>query len=302
MSTQARHVLITGCSSGFGELTAKTLASRGHCVFAGIRDCSSTNAARAQALRAWADSQRTALHVVEIDVTDQDSVDAAVAFILGAGPGLDAVVNNAGRGAVGPIEAFGQAQVEALFDLNLFGALRVDRAVLPSMRRRRSGLLVHVSSTIGRVLPAVGGLYAATKWALEGLAESLRYEVAAFGIDVAIVEPGAFPSPAMSKAMVAQHAGIGQVYADAAASVNPPMDQAPPADYRRPDPQDVADAITRLVEAPPGSRPLRTVVGPIFTEGVAEFNAAYDAASRRLAAALRRPDQAITWGRRGTGA
>jgi NAD(P)-dependent dehydrogenase (short-subunit alcohol dehydrogenase family) len=188
--------------------------------------------------------------VVDIDVTDEGSVQAAIAAVLASSGGVDAVVNNAGRGAIGALEAFSQAQVEALFDLNVFGALRVNRAVLPSMRARNSGLLVHVSSAIGRVMPKVGGLYATTKWALEGLAESLHYEVAAFGIDVAIVEPGAFPSPAMSKAMVADNAAVGQAYAAAAAAVNPPMDQPPPADY----------------------------------------NAAYEAASRRLAAALRRPD------------
>jgi NAD(P)-dependent dehydrogenase (short-subunit alcohol dehydrogenase family) len=293
-----RTALITGCSSGFGSLTARTLAAAGHHVFAGMRDVSGRNAGHARQLQDWAASLGLRLDVVDIDVTSSPSVESAVKGVLDRTERVDVLVNNAGRGAVGPLEAFTESQVEALFDLNVFGPMRVNRAVLPSMRRQRSGLIVHVSSTIGRVLPGVGGLYAATKWALEGLAESLRYEVHAFGIEAAILEPGAFPSPAMSKAMAAAREDIAREYAAASARVDPPMDQVPTDDYRLPDPQDVAAAVKHLIDLPAGERPLRTVVGPIFTEGVVEYNAAYELASRRLAEALRRPDQAITWGRR----
>ncbi len=300
MTMRPDTILITGCSSGFGALMARTLAAAGHRVFAGMREVTAKNAEHARALRAWGVQRGAAIDVLDMDVTSAESVNRAVATMLDSAGRIDVAVNNAGRGAVGPMEAFSQAQIDALFDLNVFGPMRVNRAVLPAMRRQRSGLIVHVSSTIGRVMPGVGGLYASTKWALEGVAESLRYEVKAFGVDVVILEPGAFPSPVMSKVMVAEHVAIGEAYAAAAASVNPPMDQPTPADHRLPDPQDVANAVKRLVELPMGQRPLRTVVGPIFTEGVAEYNDAYERASRRLTEALRRPDQAITWGVRGT--
>jgi NAD(P)-dependent dehydrogenase (short-subunit alcohol dehydrogenase family) len=131
------------------------------------------------------------------------------------------------------------------------------------------------------------------------VAESLRYEVQAFGIDVVILEPGAFPTPVMSKVLVAEDAAIVDAYAAAAATVNPPMDQAAPAAHQLPDPQDIATAVKHLIDLPAGRRPLRSVIGPIFTEGVAEYNEAYEVASRRLTAALQRPDQAITWGVKG---
>jgi NAD(P)-dependent dehydrogenase (short-subunit alcohol dehydrogenase family) len=297
VTRRSQVILITGCSSGFGRLTARTLAADGHQVFAGMRDLAGRNAEHARRLLDWSTSLGLRLDVVDIDVTSVPSVEAAVSAVLDRAERIDVVVNNAGRGAVGPLEAFTDAQVEELFNLNVFGPLRVNRAVLPSMRRHRSGLILHVSSTIGRVLPAVGGLYAATKWALEGLAESLRYEVQAFGIEAVILEPGAFPSPAMSKAMPAAREDIAREYTVASARVDPPMDQDPPADYRPPDPQEVADAVKHLIDLPAGQRPLRTVVGRLFSEGVVEYNAAYELASRRLAEALRRPDQAITWGR-----
>ena len=281
-------VFITGCSSGFGALMSRTLAAAGHHVFAGMRQVASKNAEPARTLRSWADERGARLDVVEIDVTDPASVEAAVATVLDTAGRLDVAVNNAGRAARGPMEAFSEAQVQALFDLNVFGPMRVNKAVLPAMRAQRSGLIVHVSSTIGRVMPGFGSIYAATKWALEGVAESLRYEVQAFGIDVVILEPGVFATPVMSKVMVAEDAAIGEAYAAAAASVTPAMNRAAPWTLQLPDPQDIATAVKHLVELPMGQRPLRTVVGSLFTEGVAEYNEAYELASRRLIASLQR--------------
>ncbi len=238
------------------------------------------------------------LEIVELDVTSTPSVRTAVETILGAAGGIDVVVNNAGRGAVGPTEAFTMAQVEALFSVNVYGSLRVNQAVLPSMRRRRSGLIIHISSAVGRLLPGTGGLYPATKFALEALAESFSYEVEPFGIDAVIIEPGAFPSPALSKLMVAEDRDISAAYA-AAKPVSHAQSQLPSADFRLPDPQEIADAVKRLVDMPAGQRPLRSVVGHLFTEGVAEFNEAYDRAKIRLDESLKRPDQIVTW-RKGT--
>ncbi len=291
-------ILITGASSGFGELTARTLAMAGHHVFATMREPAAKNSQAANALRSWAETRGVRLEIVELDVTSTPSVRNAVETILGATGRVDVVVNNAGRGAVGPTEAFTMAQVEDLFNANVYGSIRVNQAVLPSMRRNRSGLIIHITSAVGRLLPGTGGLYPATKFALEALAESFSYEVKPFGIDAVIIEPGAFPSPALSKLMVAEDREISAAYA-AAKAVSHAPNQVPSADFRLPDPQEIADAVKRLVDMPAGQRPLRSVVGHLFTEGVAEFNEAYDRAKFRLDESLKRPDQVVTW-RKGT--
>ncbi len=295
-STSRLTALVTGCSSGFGELIAKTLATDGHHVYATMRGVQSRNATAADTLRHWAREQDLALDVLELDVTDDGSVHTAVARVLASADGIDVVVNNAGASAIGPLEAFSIEQMAALLDLNVLGPMRVNQAVLPTMRARQSGLIVWITSTLGRVLPGRGGLYPATKWAAEGFAESLHYQVAAFGIDVAIVEPGSFPTPATFKSMEAANQEIAAAYA-----LRPPANaaarQPAPAGHQPPDPQDVADAVKRLIELPAGQRPLRTVIGPVFTEGVAEYNQTYEHVRAHLEDVLRRPDQAITWTR-----
>jgi len=291
----ARRILVTGCSSGFGELTAKTLAADGHHVFATLRALQSTNAPAAQRLRDWAERHAAQLDVLELDVTSDASVDDAIGEVARRADGLDVLINNAGVATSGPLEAFAMHQVETVFGRNVFGALRTSDAVLPLLRAQRSGLIVFVSSTLGRVLPASGSLYAATKWALEGLAESLAYQVARFGIDVAIVEPGSFPTPALSKAIRAERTEIAAAYAEQPSGQAVAAPPTGDASATLPDPQEVAEAIKALVDLPPGQRPLRSVVGPVFTDGVAAYNARYEQARDHLAAALRRPDQAITW-------
>jgi NAD(P)-dependent dehydrogenase (short-subunit alcohol dehydrogenase family) len=181
----------------------------------------------------------------------------------------------------------------SLLSLNVLGPMRVNNAVLPTMRAKGSGLIIWITSTLGRVLPGRGGLYPATKWAAEGFAESLHYQVAPFGIDVAILEPGSFPTPATFKSMPAANQEVAEAYAarqPANASARQPASAG-----QQPDPQEVADAVKHLIDLPAGQRPLRTVVGPVFTEGVAEDNQTYERVRENLAASLRRPDQAITW-------
>jgi NAD(P)-dependent dehydrogenase (short-subunit alcohol dehydrogenase family) len=290
-------VLITGCSSGFGELIAKTLGADGHRVYATMRDVDGRNAPAASALRSWSDQHQANLQVLELDVTSDASVSSAFAHLLSAEGRIDAVINNAGASAGGPLEAFSIEQMASLLDLNVLGPMRVNKAALPTMRAQKSGLIVWVTSTLGRVLPRRGGLYPATKWAAEGFAESLHYQVQPFGIDVAIVEPGSFPTPATHKGMPAADAEIAAAYAALANGSPRQPSTPPPDDYRPPDNQEVADAIKRVIDMPAGQRPLRTVVGPVFTEGVAEYNEEYEQVRDRLDASLRRPDQAITWTR-----
>jgi NAD(P)-dependent dehydrogenase (short-subunit alcohol dehydrogenase family) len=291
-------VLITGSSSGFGFLIAKTLASAGHHVFATMRGTADRNAAPAQQLTEWAATEGVQLAVVELDVTSDESVARAVEHILATAGTVDVAVNNAGASARGPLEAFSVDQMAALLSLNTLGPMRVNRAVLPTMRQQGAGLIVWVTSTLGRVLPGRGGLYPATKWAAEGFAESLHHQIAPFGIDLTILEPGSFPTPAnmTDKGMHAADESVVEAYASVAP--NAPPRRAPDADHTEPDPQEVADAVLELVSMPAGARPLRLVVGPVFTDGVAEYNAAYERLRAHMEEILRRPDQAITWSSR----
>lgn len=288
-------VLITGSSSGFGELTSRTLATQGHRVYASMRGVTGRNAEAARRLTEWAAEAHVALSVVDLDVTSDSSVRGAVDHILATDGGVDVVVNNAGASAAGPLEAFSIPQMASLLDLNVLGPMRVNKAVLPTMRARGSGLIIWITSTLGRVLPGRGGLYPATKWAAEGFAETLHHQIAPFGIDVVIVEPGSFPTPATFKSMPAEDEAVSAAYAalpsPAARNRQPPTDGS----YRRPDPQEIADAVLQLMQLPAGKRPLRQVVGPVFTEGVPEYNRTYEELRAAMEAALRRPDQAITW-------
>jgi NAD(P)-dependent dehydrogenase (short-subunit alcohol dehydrogenase family) len=169
------RVLITGCSSGFGRGAATELTKRGHDVIATAR--------KPAVLEDLDVAQRLAL-----DVDSDESVAAAVA----AAGRIDALVNNAGFGVIGPVERLPIDEGKRMFETNFFGALRMIQAVLPQMRERSGGTIVNVTSVAGRVAPPLDGMYGASKFALEGLTEALKLEVGHFGIKVALVEPGFF--------------------------------------------------------------------------------------------------------------
>ena len=187
-----KRVLITGTSTGFGRDTAERLARRGDHVFATMRDLEGRNAEHREALEELAAREGLRLRVLALDVTDQASVDSAVAEALAGAGGLDVVINNAGIAALGVTEAFTPEQFEQIFAVNVDGVVRVNRAVLPSMRRQRSGLLVHVSSAAGRVTVPALAAYCASKYALEAIADAYRYELLPFGVDSILVEPGVY--------------------------------------------------------------------------------------------------------------
>ena len=180
-------VVVTGCSSGFGLLTAVSFAARGDRVFATMRD-----PGKAGPLERAAADRGVAVEVVALDVSEDRSVDAGVRSILDAAGRIDVLVNNAGIGARAAIEMYPDAVVRDVFETNVFGVWRMLRAVLPGMRAQGSGAVVNVSSIAGRIGPPFNGLYSSTKHALEGMSEALAGEVAPFGIRVALVEPGYF--------------------------------------------------------------------------------------------------------------
>ena len=255
-------ILVTGSTSGFGRLTVETLARQGYRVFAGMRAAAVKNAPAAEALRALAQREALALQTIEIDVTDDASVERAIAEIIETIGRLDVVVNNAGVSYSGPLEAFTLEQVRQQFEANVFSVLRVNRAVLPQMRKQGSGLLLQIGSIAGRLGMPFLGLYGATKFALEGLTESYHYELAPFGIDAAILEPGTFPTTISANRQVAADAERLALYQAAMNAFTAPF-YAENRSATPPDPQEVADAIAQVIAQPAGKRPLRTVVATV---------------------------------------
>ena len=255
-------MLVTGSTSGFGRLMVETLARQGYIVFAGMRAVTGKNAPAAEELRALAEREHLALQIVEIDVTDDASVEQAIKSIVGITGRLDVVVNNAGIADIGPLEAFTLKQVHQQFETNVFGVLRVNRAALPHMRRQGSGLLLQIGSIGGRLALPFHGLYGATKFALEDLTESYRDELAPFGIDAAIIEPGTYPTPIAAnyqRAADTERAALYQAAMDAFMT----LFYAENRSATPPDPQEVADAVARVIAQPAGERPLHTVVAPV---------------------------------------
>ena len=258
----AQTILVTGSTSGFGRLTVETLARQGYTVFAGMRAVAGKNAPTAEELRALAEREHLALHIVEIDVTDDASVEQAIESLVGSTGRLDVVVNNAGMSYSGPLEAFTLEQVQQQFETNVFSVLRVNRAALPHMRRQGSGLLLQIGSIIGRIALPFLGLYGATKFTLEGLTESYRYELAPFGIDAAIIEPGTFPTAISAKRQLAADTERFALYQTAMNAFTAPF-YAENRSATPPNPQEVADAVARVIAQPAGERPLHTIVATV---------------------------------------
>ena len=249
-------IMVTGASSGFGRLIAVKLLGQGHTVVASMRGTADKNKTAADGL------QDAGAKVVEIDVTREESVNQGIADAIQAVGRLDVVVNNAGVGVLGLQESFTPEDWQKIFDVNLFGVQRVYRAVLPHLRDRQSGLLIHVTSLLGRFTIPFYGPYNASKWALEALTENYRVELSGLGIDVCLVEPGGFPTTfhdnLVKPSDASRDAGYGELARApemSVASFRKAL-QANPAQ----DPQIVADAVAALVDTPPGRRPFRTVV------------------------------------------
>jgi NAD(P)-dependent dehydrogenase (short-subunit alcohol dehydrogenase family) len=256
----SKTILITGTSSGFGRDTAETLARAGHRVFASMRDTAGRNRPHAEALRAQG------IAVVELDVTDDASVERGVSSVLEQTGHLDVLINNAGIGSAGISEAFTTDQLRALFEVNVFGVQRMLRAVLPAFRRQREGLVVNVGSILGRVTFPFFGLYGASKFALEALTESYRYELSQLGVDVVLVQPSNYPTHIFASAQLPADTARAQTYGEIGAipgkMVQTLLDLF--QSENAPNPHDVAAAIAHIVQQPHGTREARTVVGQSF--------------------------------------
>jgi NAD(P)-dependent dehydrogenase (short-subunit alcohol dehydrogenase family) len=247
-------VLITGSSTGFGRLFTETLARHGHTVFATMRDPAVRNAASATELLALAGKEALAVNVLEMDVTDEVSVGRAVHDCLEQAGRIDVVINNAGYATAGLAEATAVDQARRQMDTNFMGCVRVNRAVLPAMRKQRSGLLLHVSSGAGRIVLPGFGFYCASKFALEALAEAYYYELAGQGIESCILEPGAYQTAVFGNMVPAADTARTETYGAAA---NIPEKVGTVLDATMANARDVADAVLAIVETPAGQRRLR---------------------------------------------
>ena len=259
--------LVTDASSGFGRMIANALASAGHTAYASMRDLTGKNAHRTEEVGVYAREHGVDLRAVELNVQSEVSASAAVDKIIAEHGRLDVLVHNAGHMVYGPSEAFTPEQLADLYDVNVLGCQRVNRAALPHMRRAGRGLLVWIgSSSVAGGVPPLLGPYFAAKAGMDALAVAYARELAPLGIESSIIVPGAFTT------------GTNHF-----ANAGEPADKATAADYARDwpggladrvrdalaetvpndaDPAEVARAVTAIVDAPGGKRPFRIVVDP----------------------------------------
>jgi NAD(P)-dependent dehydrogenase (short-subunit alcohol dehydrogenase family) len=260
LDLKGRSILITGTSSGFGNLAATLFARSGAKVFATMRGLPR---AEGEALRKLARDERLDLTVLELDVTRPEQVTAAVAEAERlTGGGLDVVVNNAGIGVSGPVELQDAEAMALMFDTNVHGAHRVARAALPGMRRRKAGLVVQVSSQLGRMVVPNLGAYSATKFALEALSEQMAYELAPRGIEVCIIQPGGYPTQIWGSGARRTEALLARTEQARKEGYPELMGNAVRTGGGSTDPMDVPRAIGEVIAMAPGTRPLRRAVHP----------------------------------------
>jgi len=273
-------ILVTGASSGFGRLISNALADAGHTVYASMRGLDGRNAGPAADVAAHARAHGVDLRPLALDVQSEPSVAAAVDQVLREHGRIDVLVHNAGHMVWGPSEAFTPEQLAELYDVNVLGTQRLNRAALPAMRAARQGLLVWIgSSSVTGGVPPMLGPYFAAKAGMDGLAVAYARELAPFGIETSIVVPGATTRGTNHFA----HAGhpVDQARVDAYEAGLPPgfgermraaLAATVPEDA---DPQAVASAVAGIVAAPAGRRPFRQVVDPA-SDGAAVASAVID--------------------------
>ena len=256
-------ILITGCSSGFGRLGAEHYARLGAKVFATMRNLPRPEATELEAL---AKAEKLDITVLEIDITKDEQVTKGVnAAIKAAGGKLDVLINNAGMSIAGPIEAQDMEATQLIFDTNVYGAQRMAKAVLPSMRANKSGYIFNVTSQLGRVIIPGFGQYSPTKFALEAMSEQMAYEVASHGIDVTIIQPGGYPT----RIWYNQNAPSAALKARLPVDITSAYPQLTAGMGKREagggeaDPMDIPRAIARAIATPKAKRPLRIALHPV---------------------------------------
>jgi len=277
-STHRGPVLITGCSSGIGRAAALSLHQAGFTVYATAR--------RTEALTELSDR---GLRTLALDVTDEQSMTTAVAAVEADAGAVAVLINNAGYGLYGPVEQLPMAEIRRQFETNFFGLVRLTQLMLPGMRRRGRGRILNVSSMGGRITLPGGAFYHASKYAVEALSDALRMEVAQFGIDVVLIEPGPVKTPwndvAAGSLSTAGAAANGDAYREYKAAVGASFGRVQGGLFGRlgSTPEDIAKVITQAVTA---RRPrARYLINPVAKSLVAMNRVlparAYDSMLRR---------------------
>ncbi|WP_298466352.1 SDR family oxidoreductase [uncultured Erythrobacter sp.] len=256
-----KSILITGCSTGFGRLAAEHFARMGAKVFATMRN---TPRPEADELMVIALHDNLDINVVQLDVTQQNEIDAAVAYAeKESGGAIDVLINNAGISFGGPIEIQDMEATQLTFDTNVFGPHRMARAVLPAMRKAKSGLIINVSSQLGRVIAPSYGQYSPTKFALEAMSEGMAYELVPHGIDVTVIEPGGYPTMIWSNANKNSLELLDRAdekHTSGYPALIEPLGKRTGGGST--DPMDVPKAMAEVIAMAPGTRPLRRPVHP----------------------------------------
>ena len=256
-------ILITGCSSGFGRLGAEHYARLGAKVFATMRNLPRPEATELETL---AKAEKLDITVLEIDITKDDQVTQGVnEAIKAAGGKLDVLINNAGMSIAGPIEAQDMEATQLIFDTNVYGAQRMAKAVLPSMRANKNGYIFNVTSQLGRIIIPGFGQYSPTKFALEAMSEQMAYEVASHGIDVTIIQPGGYPTRIwynQNAPSAALKARLPEDIISAYPQLTAGMGKRE-AGGGEADPMDIPRAIAKAIAMSKGTRPLRIALHPV---------------------------------------
>ncbi len=271
-NSKNKTVVITGSSSGFGYLTTLSLARKGYKVWATMRNSQTKNASKKEELLKLAQEEKLQISVVDMDVNSDDSVSKAIDFIVRADGTIDYLINNAGYMFVGITEAYSIQQAKDQFETNFFGILRTTKAVAPYMRKQEDGLIINVTSLAGRLSFPYFGIYCASKHAVEAYSQTLRYELAPFGVEVCVVEPGPFGTNLLFTGPKEEDQEVFNAYGD---HKNVPHAMLKNfegfyASDQAPDPKLVSDEITALVEAEKGTRKERVVAGIDY--GVIDLN------------------------------
>ncbi len=254
-----KNVIITGSSSGFGFKAVKDFADRGYQVYATMRKPDGKNVEK----KAELESYSAHIKVFDMDVTDDVSVKEAIDGILAEAGNIDILINNAGIMYVGITEAYSVEQAHQQMNTNYYGVIRTTQAVLPAMRKAGKGLIINTTSVAGRLSWPFFGTYNATKFAVEGYSQALKYELAGKGVEVVLVEPGPFGTgliasirPEDRKEVLAEYPDLSEIKTGMIQQFDQFL-QTPGA----PDPQLVVDTYLELAEMKHGTRPTRTVVG-----------------------------------------
>jgi NAD(P)-dependent dehydrogenase (short-subunit alcohol dehydrogenase family) len=266
LGTTGRVAIVTGASSGIGHATALRMKAAGFTVYAGAR--------RVEKMKDLADA---GIHTVDLDVTDDASMVALIDRVIAETGRIDVLVNNAGYGSFGALEDVPIAEGRQQFDVNVFGLARMTQLVLPHMRAQKSGRIINMSSMGGRIYEPLGGWYHATKFAVEGMSDSLRVELRPFGIDVVLIEPGGMNTEwgaIAADSLIA--ASANTAYADQAPGVAKLLRSADTKPRPSASPDRIAKAVTRAATARrprvryllgPGAKPLVTLKAILPTRG-----------------------------------